>query len=99
MRSACPPVMYACKYLNFSRSNNDNDLLARSVILKLEGEEGLNHLDEYMDASTERGKKMRQVICEEMGFTSLEYQTLEGVIKAIGLEPCKLCTYCWNGKG
>ena len=99
MRSACPPIMYACKYLNFSRSNNDNDLLARSVILKLEGEEGLNHLDEYMDASTERGKKMRQVICEEMGFTSLEYQTLEGVIKAIGLEPCKLCTYCWNGKG
>ena len=98
MRSACPPIMYACKYLNFSRSNNDNDLLARSVILKLEGEEGLNHLDEYMDASTERGKKMRQVICEEMGFTSLEYQTLEGVIKAIGLEPCKLCTYCWNGK-
>ena len=99
MRSACPPIMYACKYLNFSRSNNDNDLLARSVILKLEGEEGLNHLDEYMDANTERGKKMRQVICEEMGFTSLEYQTLEGVIKAIGLEPCKLCTYCWNGKG
>ena len=52
-----------------------------------------------MDANTERGKKMRQAICDEMGFTSLEYQTLEGVIEAIGLEPCKLCTYCWNGKG
>lgn len=99
MRSACPPIMYACKYLNFSRSNSDNDLLARRTILELEGEEGLDHLDEYMDASTERGRKLRDTICQQMGFTSLEYQSLEGVVEAIGLPPCKLCTYCWNGKG
>ncbi len=98
MRSACPPLMYACKYLNFSRSNSDMDLLSRRVIVELEGEEGLNHLDEYSDASTERGKNMRKAIAEKMGFESLEFQTLDGVCEAIGLEKCKLCTYCWDGK-
>ena len=98
MRSACPPIMYACKYLNFSRNNSDMDLLARRIIMQLEGEEGLKHIDEYADGSTERGKKFRKAICEKMKFDSLEYQTLEGMMKAIGLEPCKICTYCWNGK-
>ena len=98
MRSACPPIMYACKYLNFSRNNSDMDLLARRVIVELEGEEGLKYIDEYADGSTERGKKFRKAICEKMKFDSLEYQTLEGMMKAIGLEPCKVCTYCWNGK-
>ena len=99
MRSACPPIMYGCKYLNFSRATGDNDLLSRRIILELEGEEGLKHLDEYSDSSTERGKKLRQAICDKFHFASLEFQSLEGVIEAIGLEPCKLCTYCWNGKG
>ena len=98
MRSACPPIMYACKYLNFSRSNSDLELIARRVILELEGEEGFNHIDEYADGTTERGKKLRQVICEKFHFASLEFQTLEGVIKAIGIDPCELCTYCWDGK-
>lgn len=98
MRSACPPIMYACKYLNFSRNNSDMDLLGRRIIMQLEGEEGLKHIDEYADGSTERGKKFRKAICEKMKFDSLEYQTLEGMMKAIGLEPCKICTYCWNGK-
>ncbi|MBQ9009829.1 MAG: amidophosphoribosyltransferase [Clostridia bacterium] len=98
MRSACPPIMYACKYLNFSRSNSDLELIARRVILELEGEEGFKYIDEYADGSTERGKKLREVICEQMHFASLEFQTLEGVIRAIGLDPCELCTYCWNGK-
>ncbi len=98
MRSACPPIMYACKYLNFSRSNNQMELLARSVIMELEGEEGFKHLEEYSDSSTERGKKLRQTICAKLHFASLEFQSLEGVIKSIGIEPCKLCTYCWNGK-
>ena len=98
MRSACPPIMYACKYLNFSRSNSDMELIARRVIMELEGEDGLKHIDEYADGSTERGRKLRETICEKFHFASLEFQTLEGVIKAIGLNPCELCTYCWNGK-
>ena len=98
MRSACPPIMYGCKYLNFSRSTSDLELITRATILELEGEEGLNHIEEYSDASTERGRKMRDRICEKFKFASLEYQSLEGVIKSIGIEPCKLCTYCWNGK-
>ena len=98
MRSACPPIMYGCKYLNFSRATGDMELIARRIINELEGEEGIKHIDEYADASTERGKALRNAICDKFNFTSLEFQTLEGVIKAIGIEPCKLCTYCWNGK-
>ncbi len=98
MRSACPPIMYGCKYLNFSRNTSDMDLLGRKVIMELEGEDGFKYIEEYCDSTTERGKKFRAAICEKMHFDSLEYQSLEGVIKAIGIEPCKLCTYCWNGK-
>ncbi len=98
MRSACPPIMYGCKYLNFSRSTSDLDLISRRVILELEGEEGMKHIDEYADGNTERGKAMRKAICDKMGFASLGFQTLDGVVSAIGLEPCKLCTYCWTGK-
>lgn len=99
IRSACPPILYGCKFLNFSRSNSENELIARATILELEGEEGLNHLDEYMDGSTERGKKMRQAICEKLHFASLEYQTLDGILEAIDLPKDQVCTYCWNGKG
>lgn len=98
MRSACPPIMYGCKYLNFSRQTGDLELLARRVIMELEGEEGFSHLDEYSDSSTERGKKLRAAICGKFGFDSLEFQSLEGVVSAIGIDECKLCTYCWNGK-
>ena len=98
MRSACPPIMYGCKYLNFSRSTSDLDLITRQVILELEGEEGMKYLDEYADGKTERGRAMRQAICDKFNFASLGFQSLEGVVSAIGLEPCKLCTYCWTGK-
>ena len=98
MRSACPPIMYSCKYLNFSRSTSEMDLISRRVIMELEGEEGFKHIDEYADGNTERGKAMRKAICDKFKFASLGFQTLEGVVNAIGLEPCKLCTYCWNGK-
>lgn len=98
MRSACPPIMYGCKFLNFSRSTSDMDLISRKVIVELEGEEGLKHIQEYADGSTERGKAMRKNICEKFKFASLGFQTIDGVVKAIGLDPCKLCTYCWNGK-
>lgn len=98
MRSACPPIMYGCKYLNFSRSTGDMELITRRTIIELEGEEGLKHMDEYSDSNTERGKAMRKAICDKFHFESLEFQSLEGLIEAIGLESCKLCTYCWNGK-
>ena len=98
MRSACPPIMYGCKYLNFSRATSDLELITRRVIMELEGEEGFDHLDEYSDPSSERGKKMRRAICEKFHFASLEFQSLEGIEKAIGIDKCKLCTYCWNGK-
>ncbi len=98
MRSACPPIMYGCKYLNFSRATSDMELITRRTIMELEGPEGFNHIDEYSDSSTERGKSLRRAICAKFGFASLEFQSLEGVIKSIGLPPCKLCTYCWNGK-
>lgn len=98
IRSACPPIMYGCKYLNFSRATSDMELIARSTINELEGEEGFKYIEEYSDGSTERGKKLREAICEKLHFSSLEFQTLDGVIKSIGIDPCKLCTYCWNGK-
>lgn len=99
MRSACPPIMYGCKYLNFSRATSEMELITRRTILELEGEEGFEHMDEYSDGTTERGKAMRKAICDKLHFSSLEFQTIDGLIKSIGIEPCKLCTYCWNGKG
>ena len=98
MRSACPPIMYSCKYLNFSRSNNPMELIARKVINELEGEEGFKYIAEYSDGTTERGKNLRRAICERFKFASLEFQSVEGIIKAIGLPEDQICTYCWNGK-
>ena len=98
MRSACPPIMYSCKYLNFTRATNEMELIARQTVMELEGEEGVKYLEEYSNPNTERGKKLRTAIAEKLNFASLEFQSLEGVLEAIGLEPCKLCTYCWNGK-
>ena len=98
MRSACPPIMYGCKYLNFSRSSGDMDLITRRTMAELEGEEAIKYIEEYSDARTERGRAMRKSICDKFKFESLEFQSLEGLIEAIGIEPCKLCTYCWTGK-
>ncbi len=98
MRSACPPIMYGCKYLNFSRATGDMELIASRTIMGLEGEEGFKYIDEYSASDTERGKNLRKAIAEKLHFASLEFQTVEGVVKAIGIDQCKLCTYCWNGK-
>ena len=98
MRSACPPIMYGCKYLNFSSSNSEMELLARRIVQELEGDEGQKHLEEYADANTERGQWMLKTICEKFGFSSLGYQSLDGLLEAIGLDRDKVCTYCWNGK-
>ena len=98
MRSACPPVMYSCKYLNFSRATSDMELITRRIIDELEGDEGSKHIEEYSDFTTERGKKLREKLCEKLHLKTIEFQSLNGIVEAIGLEPCKLCTYCWNGK-
>ena len=98
MRSACPPIMYGCKYLNFSSSKSDMELLARKTVQDLEGDEGQKHLEEYADSSTERGQCMLKAICKEMGFDSLGYQSIDGLLESIGLDREKVCTYCWTGK-
>ncbi|MEG1789401.1 MAG: amidophosphoribosyltransferase [Oscillospiraceae bacterium] len=98
MRSACPPIMHGCKFLNFSRGTSDMELLARQTIRELEGDEGDAHLNEYSDRDTERGRTMRDAIRGKLHMATLEYQTLEGVLESIGLPPCDVCTYCWDGR-
>ncbi len=74
------------------------DLIARRIVRALEGDEGQEHLDEYADASTERGQCLLRAICDKLGFDSLGYQSLDGLLEAIGIDRSKICTYCWNGK-
>lgn len=98
MRSACPPIMYGCKYLNFSRSTSEMELIARQIVDELEGAEGVKHLREYSSSDTERGRRLRDEICRRLKLTSLEFQSLPGTEQAIGLPSDCLCTYCWDGK-
>ncbi len=99
IRAACPPIMYGCKYLNFSRSTSEMELISRRVICKLEGEQPTNEvLEEYVCPDSERYKRMEEGICKELHFTSLRFNRLDDMIKATGLPEEKLCTYCWNGK-
>ena len=98
MRSACPPIMYGCKYLSFSRSNSDFELIARRKMAELEGDAAMDHVDEYADGSTERGQCLLRSICEEMGFDSLSYQSLDGMLDSIGIDRELICTYCWTGR-
>ena len=76
----------------------ENELLARRVVRELEGVAGEKHLDEYADPRTERGQCMLKTICEKLGFHSLGYQSVEGVLESIGIDRKKVCTYCWTGK-
>lgn len=99
VRPACPPIMYGCKYINFSRSTSDMDLIARRMIVKLEG--GVpseERLKLYTNASTPEYKNMVEEIRKEMHFTSLKFPSLEMLVESIGIPECELCTYCWNGK-
>ncbi|MBQ2705269.1 MAG: amidophosphoribosyltransferase [Agathobacter sp.] len=98
VRPACPPIMYSCKYLNFSRSTSEMDLITRRMIMELEGEVTDELLEEYSNPDTDKYKAMIEAIRKKLGFTSLQYARLDDIIEAIGLTPCKLCTYCWNGK-
>ena len=98
IRPACPPIMYGCKYLNFSRSSSEMDLIARRTILKREGKITPELLEEYSNPDSESYKNMVEDIRKELNFTSLKYHRLDDMLESIGVSPCKLCTYCWNGK-
>ena len=98
VRPACPPIMYGCKYLNFTRSTSEMELITRRVIMEREGQITDELLEEYSNPDSEKYKGMVQDICKRLGFTSLQYARLDDILEAISLEPCKLCTYCWNGK-
>lgn len=98
IRPACPPIMFGCKYLNFSRSTSDMDLITRSVIQELEGDKGFEAIDEYCDARSKRYEKMVDRICRRMKMKTLRYQTLQGMLEAIGIDPDCVCTYCWDGR-
>ncbi len=99
IRPACPPIMFGCKYLNFSRSKSELDLIARRIIRKREGDDVPSEvLADYANPESQNYKEMVDEICKEQNFTSLMYSRLDDMIEAIGLPECKLCTYCWNGK-
>lgn len=98
VRSACPPIMYGCKYLNFSRSTSEYDLITRRIIKEREGDNDKEMVADYADQNSKNHQEMVETICERLKFTSLKYHELEDMIQSIGIEPCKLCTYCWDGK-
>lgn len=99
IRPACPPLLFGCKYLNFSRSTSEMELITRRVIQELEGGEPSREvLDEYADPDSEKYQKMLDKICEKLHFTSLRYHRLDDLMESVGIGSEKLCTYCWNGK-
>ena len=97
MRPACPPLVYSCKFLNFSRSRSVLDLAARKAILTLERDPGVA-LEEYADSRTDRCARMIDVIRKRLDLTTLRYQRLDAMVAAIGVPREKLCTYCWDGR-
>lgn len=99
IRPACPPLMYGCKYLNFSRSSSEMDLITRRVIEKLENGNVTDEvLQEYANPETEKYERMVEEIRKELNFTSLRFNRLDDMLDAVGIDKCKLCTYCWSGK-
>ena len=100
VRPACPPILFGCKYLNFSRSSSEMDLITRRVIAELEGDQPITQeiLEEYADPNSERYQKMCEEIRKRSNFTTLRYHRLDDMVESIGLPKCKLCTYCFDGK-
>lgn len=100
IRPACPPLLFGCKYLNFSRSTSEMELIARRVIEELEGHPVTDKalLQEYADPDSEKYQKMVDKICEKLNFTSLRYHRLDDMLEAVGIDKDKLCTYCWDGR-
>ena len=98
IRPACPPLLFGCKYLNFSRSTSDMDLITRKMIKQMEGDVTDEVLNDYTNPDSYRYKGMLEKIRQELSFTSLRYHRLDDMIESVGISPCKLCTYCWSGK-
>ncbi len=98
VRPACPPLLYGCKYLNFSRSTSDMELITRRVIKEMEGSDKYPNLTRYADPDSEQYHEMVNRICKQMNFTSLRYHRLDDMVESVGLDRCKLCTYCWDGR-
>lgn len=98
VRSACPPILFGCKYLNFSRSTSDLDLIARKVIAQQEENVTMETLQEYADPDSARHANLAKKVCQELNFTSLRYHRLDDLQASVGIDSCKMCTYCWNGK-
>ena len=99
VRPACPPIMYGCKYLNFSRSKSEMELIARQMIKKREGDDVSKEvLEEYSNPCTCRYAQMIEDIRKQQNFTTLRYHRLDDLLTSIGIEPCKVCTYCFDGK-
>ena len=98
IRPACPPLLYGCKYLNFSRSTSEMDLITRRVIRDMEGEGRHVDLEAYADPESERYQTMVENIGKQLNFTSLRYNRLDDMIDSVGIDRCRLCTYCWDGK-
>ena len=96
IRSACPPIMFGCKYLNFSRSTSEMDLITRRVIEDMEG--GQKNLEDYCNDKSDKYQAMVDEICHRQKFSSLKYHLLDDIVSAVGIDKCKLCTYCWNGQ-
>ncbi len=98
IRPACPPLLYGCKYLNFSRSTSEMELIARRVIQELEGENKYPNLSVYADPDSAEYWRMLEGIREKLNFTTLRYHRLDDMIASVGIDKCKLCTYCWDGR-
>ena len=99
MRPACPPLLFGCKYLNFSRSTGEMELITRRMIRDAEGENVSREvLTDYANPDSERYQAMLDVICKQLNFTTLRYNRLDDLIKAVGIDRDKLCTYCWDGR-
>ena len=99
IRPACPPLLFGCKYLNFSRSNSDLDLITRRIIREREGDNvSAEVLADYANPDSQNYKDMIECIRKKLNFTTLQYHRLDDLVASIGISPCKLCTYCWSGK-
>lgn len=99
VRPACPPLLYGCKYLNFSRSKSEMELITRRMIRKREGDECSQEvMDEYANPCSCRYAQLIEDIRKQQNFTTLRYHRLDDLLESIGIEPCKVCTYCFNGK-
>ena len=98
VRTACPPILYGCKYLNFSRSTTEMDLIARRVIAQFEGERAAERVPVYADPDSPEHARMVEEVRRQLDFTSLKYHRLDDMLASTGVSPCKLCTYCWNGR-